>query len=122
MGKMNRAAARLKRKKRVRKKIKGTPEIPRLSVFRSSKHIYAQIIDDVGATTLVEASSLTKEVKQEVQDKGGNREGAAIVGGLVAKRALEKGVKNVVFDRNGFVYHGRVKALADAAREHGLKF
>jgi len=122
MGKMSRAAARLKRKKRVRKKIKGTPEIPRLSVFRSSKHIYAQIIDDVGARTLVEASSLTKEIKQEVQGKGGNREGAAIVGGFAAKRALEKGVKNVVFDRNGFVYHGRVKALADAAREHGLKF
>ena len=122
MGKASRAGARLKRKKRVRKKIRGTAEIPRLSVFKSSKHIYAQIVDDISARTLVDASTLSKEIQQDVQGRGGNKKGATIVGGLIAKRALEKGVKNVVFDRNGFIYHGRIEALAEAAREHGLEF
>lgn len=122
MGKASRAGARLRRKRRVRKKIRGTAEIPRLSVFKSSKHIYAQIVDDISARTLVDASTLSKEIQQHVQGRGGNKEGATIVGRLIAKRALEKGVKNVVFDRNGFIYHGRIEALAEAAREHGLEF
>jgi large subunit ribosomal protein L18 len=122
MGKASRASARLKRKKRVRKKIRGTAEIPRLSVFKSSKHIYAQVVDDISARTLVDASTLSKEIQQHVQGRGGNKEGATIVGRLIAKRALEKGVKNVVFDRNGFIYHGRIEALAETAREHGLEF
>jgi large subunit ribosomal protein L18 len=113
---------REKRKKRVRKKIKGTPESPRLSVFRSSKNIYAQIIDDANSKTLVDASSLTKGVSEEVKKKGGNKEGAAFIGKLIAERALKSGIKKVVFDRNGFLYHGRVKALAEAAREGGLEF
>jgi len=118
----SRAEARLRRKKRVRKKIRGTPETPRLSVFRSSKHIYAQIIDDTHARTIVDASSLSKDIKARIQSKGGNREGASIVGEYIAKRALEKGIKKVVFDRNGFLYHGRIKVLAEAAREHNLEF
>ena len=118
----SRAEARLRRKKRVRKKIKGTPETPRLSVFRSSKHIYAQIIDDTHAITLVEASSLSKDIKARIQSKGANKEGASIVGEYIAKRALEKGIKKVVFDRNGFLYHGRIKVLAEAARQHNLEF
>jgi len=122
MGSVNKAEARLKRKKRVRKKIKGTPERPRLSIFRSSKHIYAQIIDDIAAKTLVDSSSLQKDVHPQVQLKGGNKEGAALVGEAIAKRALDKGIKKVVFDRNGFLYHGRVKTLADSARKQGLEF
>ena len=122
MGAMNRADARQRRKKRVRKKIRGTSEKPRLSVFRSSKHIYAQIVDDTTAKTLVGVSSLSKEIRPGVQNKGGNKAGAAMVGELIAKRAVEKGIKRVVFDRNGFLYHGRVKTLADSAREHGLEF
>ena len=122
MGFTSRSATRLARKKRVRKKIKGTPERPRLSVFRSSRHIYAQIIDDKGASTLVDASSLTKGVRENIQAQGGNKKGAAIIGEFIAKKALEKGIKKVVFDRNGFLYHGRVRVLAEAAREHGLEF
>jgi large subunit ribosomal protein L18 len=122
MGFKSRSATRLTRKKRVRKKIKGTPDRPRLSVFRSSRHIYAQIIDDSGATTLVDASSLAKGVRENIQSRGSNKEGAAIVGEFIAKRALEKGIQKVVFDRNGFLYHGRVRVLAEAAREHGLEF
>jgi len=117
-----RAEARLKRKKRVRKKIWGTPEKPRLSVFRSSKHIYAQIIDDTNATTIVGASSLSKDIQSRIKGKGGNKEGASIVGECIAKRALEKGIKKVVFDRSGFLYHGRIKVLAETAREHKLEF
>jgi large subunit ribosomal protein L18 len=119
---ISRAGARLRRKKRVRKKIKGSSAKPRLSMFKSSKHIYAQIIDDVNARTLVDASSLAKDIRPQIQGKGGNMEGAKIIGASVAKRALEKGIKEVVFDRNGFLYHGRVKFLAEAAREHGLEF
>ncbi|MBW2066537.1 MAG: 50S ribosomal protein L18 [Deltaproteobacteria bacterium] len=122
MIKRSRIKARLTRKKRVRKKVRGTPERPRLSVYRSAKHIYAQIIDDERARTLADASSLSKEIREKVQDKGGNKEGAKIVGEFIAKRALEKGIKKVVFDRNGFLYHGRVKVLAEGAREHGLEF
>ncbi len=109
--------ARLRRHRRVRGKISGTPERPRLDVFRSSKHIYAQLIDDTTGTTLASASSLDKGFA----GSGGNVEGAAKVGKAIAERALEKGITQVVFDRGGFVYHGRVKALADGAREGGLQ-
>ena len=112
---------RIKRKERVRKKIRGTPERPRLSVFRSARHIYAQIIEDVNGRTLVAASTLSGELKDGLKSSG-NVEAARAVGVLVAKKALEKGIKKVVFDRNGFRYHGRVKALAEAAREGGLEF
>jgi large subunit ribosomal protein L18 len=122
MGSIRRYDARLRRKKRVRKKIRGTSERPRLCVFRSARHIYAEIIDDTSARTLVEASSLSGEMRQEIGAKGGNKEGAAMVGAFVAERALKKGIKKVVFDRNGFLYHGRIKALSDAARGKGLEF
>lgn len=118
----SRAEARLKRKKRVRTKVKGTLQRPRLSVFRTAKHIYAQIIDDTAAQTLVDASSVSKELRPVIQRKGGNKAGAALVGEFIAKRAVEKGIKKVIFDRNGFLYHGRVKTLAEAARQHGLEF
>mgnify|MGYP003426571038 CR=1 FL=1 len=108
--------ARLRRHKRVRKTISGTPACPRLCVFRSLKNIYAQIIDDVAGATLVAASSL------ELEGNGGNKEAAKAVGELIAKKALEKGIENVVFDRGGYIYHGRVQELADGAREAGLKF
>lgn len=122
MAAINKREARLRRKKRVRKRIKGVPETPRLSVFKSSKHIYAQIIDDITSNTLVDASSLSRDLRPQVLDKGGNREGAAFIGEWIAKRALERGISQVVFDRNGFLYHGRVKVLAESARQHGLKF
>jgi len=113
--------ARIKRKKRIRKKLFGTQERPRLSVFRSSKHIYAQIIDDTRGHTLMAASSMDKAVKEQPKfdDKIAV---AAYVGKLLGTRALEKGVKKVVFDRNGFLYHGRIKAVSDGAREAGLNF
>jgi len=119
---VSRSAARLRRKTRVRTRVRGTSERPRLSVFKSARHIYAQIVDDTTAKTLVGVSSLSKEIRPGVQNKGGNKAGAAMVGELIAKRAVEKGIKRVVFDRNGFLYHGRVKTLADSAREHGLEF
>ena len=122
MGAINKREARLRRKKRVRKKVKGTPEVPRLSVFKSAKHIYAQVIDDISSKTLADASSLSKDLRPQIEDKGGNSKGAAIVGEQIAKKALEKGISRVVFDRSGFLYHGRVRVLAEAAREHGLKF
>lgn len=113
--------ARVKRKARIRKRMTGTPERPRLSVFRSAKHIYAQIIDDRGGSTLVTASSVEGTFKE--QPKFATKVAAAsFVGKLVAQRALEKGIKKVVFDRNGFLYHGRVKAISDGAREAGLDF
>ena len=93
-----------------------------MTVFRSSRNIYAQIIDDSVASTVVDASSISKDIRKEVKGKGGNREGASLIGKLIAERALKKGIKKVVFDRNGFLYHGRVKALAEAARENGLEF
>ncbi len=106
-------------KKRIRKKVFGTPERPRMTVFRSNRHIYVQIIDDTKGHTLVAASSLEKELRDQ---KLPMTEMAKKVGALVAKRALEKGITKVVFDRNGYKYHGRIKALADAAREQGLNF
>ena len=108
---------RQNRHKRVRNKISGTAECPRLNVFRSNKNIYAQVIDDVAGVTLASASTLDKEVSGESKV-----DAAAAVGTLVAKRAVEKGVKEVVFDRGGYLYHGRVAALATAARENGLEF
>ena len=110
--------ARLKRHKRVRSKISGTAERPRLNVFRSNTNIYAQIIDDISGVTLASASSLDKEIT----GNGGNKEAAREVGKLVAQRAADKGITEVVFDRGGYVYHGRVKELAEGAREGGLKF
>ena len=107
--------SRLRRHKRVRKTISGTAERPRLNVYRSLKNIYAQIIDDTTGTRLVAASSLDMEA-------GGNKDAAKEVGALVAKKALEKGISEVVFDRGGYIYHGRVAALAEGAREGGLKF
>ncbi|MBB3132045.1 large subunit ribosomal protein L18 [Paenibacillus rhizosphaerae] len=113
--------ARLKRHLRVRKKIEGTAERPRLNVFRSSKHIYAQLIDDVSGVTIVSASTVDKELSSSVKN-GGSVEAARQVGELVAKRAKEKGHTSIVFDRGGYLYHGRIQALADAAREAGLEF
>lgn len=106
---------------RIRKKISGTPERPRLNVYRSNQHIYAQLIDDTKGVTLVSASTLDAELKNVIEN-GGNVEAAEKVGALIAKRALEKGIKEVVFDRGGYPYHGRVKALAEAARQEGLQF
>ena len=119
ISKINKNQDRLKRHKRVRGKVNGTADTPRLSVYRSEKNIYAQIIDDINSVTLVSASTLDKEVDVKV---GGNKEAAKLVGELVAKRALDKGITEVVFDRGGYVYHGRVQVLAEAAREAGLKF
>ena len=113
--------ARAKRHKRVRSKVSGTASCPRLCVFRSRNNIYAQIIDDTVGKTLVSASTLDKEVKAELE-KTNNVEAAAAVGTVVAKRALEKGIKTVVYDRGGFIYAGKIKALAEAAREAGLEF
>ena len=116
--KIDRKEERERRHARVRNKISGTAERPRLCVFRSNSHLYAQIIDDVAANTLVAASTLDKEVKT----KHSNKEAAKEVGALVAKRALEKNIKQVVFDRSGYIYHGVIKELAEAAREGGLEF
>ena len=111
-------AQRMKRHSRVRSKISGTPERPRLSVFRSENNIYAQIIDDVAGSTLVSAST----VEKGFEGNGSNIEAAKKIGALVAERALQKGIEEVVFDRGGYIYHGRVQALAEGAREAGLKF
>ena len=122
MGVVSRTERRLRRKKRVRKKVKGNPEKPRLCVFRSTQHIYAQIIDDSEGRTLAEASSLSDDLRARIGKDSGNKKGAAVVGSAIGKLALSKGIKKVAFDRNGFLYHGRVKALSDAARESGLEF
>ena len=114
----NTKAQRIKRHTRVRGKISGTPERPRLSVFRSEHHIYAQIIDDVNGVTLASAST----VEKNFEGIGSNCEAATKIGKTVAERALQKGIEQVVFDRGGYVYHGRVQALAEGAREGGLKF
>ncbi len=119
--KVDKNANRIARHKRVRKSVVGTPERPRLNVFRSTNHIYAQLIDDVNRVTLVSASTLDKEIKSSVE-KTGNKEAARKVGELVAKRAIESGHKVVVFDRGGYIYHGRVQELAAGAREAGLEF
>jgi large subunit ribosomal protein L18 len=121
-GRVNpRQEARLKRRKRIRKKVSGSPERPRLSVFRSSKHIYAQVIDDLNGVTLVTASTLTAEIRQQEKVKGKIEE-AKRVGKMIAQMTKAQGITRVVFDRNGFMYHGRVRALAAAAREAGLEF
>lgn len=117
----DRRKLRLVRHKRIRKKLSGTTERPRLAVFRSEKHIYAQIIDDTKGVTLIAASTVEKAMREKLK-KTWNVEAAKEVGKLIAERALAKGIKEVVFDRGGFKYHGRVKALADSAREAGLKF
>ncbi len=114
----NTKAQRIKRHKRVRAKVSGTPETPRLNVFRSEMHIYAQIIDDVAGKTLCSASS----VEKDFEGSGSNVEAARKVGKMIAERAKAKGIENVVFDRGGFIYHGRVQALAEGAREGGLVF
>ncbi len=119
--KETRQAARRRRHKRIRKKVSGTPDTPRLSVFRSLKHIYAQVVDDVAGNTLVSASTLDAEIRDQVVGKN-KTEQAKVVGKCLAEKALSKGVTTVVFDRGGSLYHGRVKALADAARESGLQF
>ena len=124
MALLNKNLARQKRHTRVRKRVLGTPERPRLNVYRSSNNIYAQVIDDLGGRTLVSASSLDPTIRKDKSGKsaGGNIEAAKAVGHLVADRAKAAGVSKVVFDRGGYLYHGRVQNLADAARENGLDF
>ncbi len=116
-----RIVGRERRKLRIRQKISGTSEQPRLSVFRSSKHIYAQVVDDVSGSTLAHASTLSRDVRGEVAEAT-KSDAAKKVGQAIAKLLLAKGISKVVFDRNGYLYHGRIRALADAAREAGLKF
>lgn len=115
-----RALARVRRKKHIRKRVRGTTERPRLCVFRSTKHIYAQIIDDETGRTIATASTVEKDV--EIEGGKGNTKAAVLIGTAVSRRAQDAGLKQVVFDRNGYLYHGRVKALADAARKEGLEF
>jgi large subunit ribosomal protein L18 len=119
--KVNRNQKRVNRHNKIRNKIVGTPERPRLNVYRSSKNIYAQVIDDVTGTTITSASTKDKEIVAKVTELN-KTEAAKLVGAEVAKKANEKGIKSVVFDRGGYLYHGRVKSLADAARENGLEF
>ena len=119
--KQSRNEVRAKKHLKVRKRISGTPERPRLAVFRSNNHMYVQVIDDVAGNTLVSASTLQGEVKEGLE-KTNNIDAAAKLGTVIARRALDKGIKTVVFDRGGYVYHGKVKALAEAAREAGLEF
>ena len=121
VSKKSRAEVRIKKHNRMRNRFSGTAERPRLSVFRSNNHMYAQIIDDTVGNTLVSASTLEKDVKSELE-KTNNVEAAAYLGTVIAKKALDKGIKTVVFDRGGFIYQGKVAALADAAREAGLEF
>jgi large subunit ribosomal protein L18 len=113
--------SRLHRKTRIRKKVSGTPERPRLTVFRSAKHIYAQVVDDTKGTTLLTISTLSKDLRTDAGDKA-KTDAAKLIGTAVAKACKSKGIEKVVFDRNGYLYHGRIKALADAAREAGLDF
>ena len=121
VNKVSRAKEREKKHLRIRNRFSGTAERPRLAVFRSNSHMYAQVIDDVAGNTLVSASTVEKEVRSELE-KTNNVDAAAYLGKVIAKRAIEKGIKEVVFDRGGFIYHGKVAALADAAREAGLEF
>ena len=115
----DRQESRVRRHLRVRKKVSGTAERPRLCVYRSEKNIYAQVVDDVAKNTLVSASSIDKDFEQKL---GSNKEAARLVGALIAKKAIEKGITEVVFDRGGYIYHGRVQELAEGAREAGLVF
>ena len=121
VSKKSRSVVRVNKHRKLRNRLSGTAECPRLAVFRSNNHMYAQIIDDVAQTTLVSASTLQKDVKANLE-KTNNVDAAAYVGKLIAERAIEKGIKEVVYDRGGFIYQGKVKALADAAREAGLEF
>ena len=121
VSKESRTKIREKKHRRQRNRFSGTAERPRLAVFRSNNHMYAQIIDDTDGNTLVSASTLQKDVKAELE-KTNNVEAAAYLGTVIAKKAIEKGITSVVFDRGGFIYHGKIKALADAAREAGLNF
>lgn len=121
VNKQSRSEIRVKKHNRMRNRFAGTAERPRLAVFRSNNHMYAQIIDDTVGKTLVSASTLQKEVKAELE-KTNNVDAAAYLGTVIAKRAIEKGINTVVFDRGGFIYQGKIKALADAAREAGLEF
>ena len=121
VSKKSKSEIRAKKHRRLRNRFSGTAERPRLAVFRSNNHMYAQIIDDTVGNTLVSASTLQKEVKAELE-KTNNVDAAAYLGTVIAKRAIEKGITSVVFDRGGFIYHGKIKALADAAREAGLDF
>jgi large subunit ribosomal protein L18 len=116
-----RLSGRLRRKLRVRQKVRGTEERPRLTVYRSLRHTYAQVINDITGHTLAAASTLSKELQGQLGATG-NTEAAQAVGALVAQKALEQGITKVVFDRNGFLYHGRIKKLAEAARQKGLEF
>ena len=123
MGKLNpRVKARQRRKMRIRKRLSGTPERPRLAVFRSARHIYAQVIDDTKGVTLAAASTLSPELRDELGSVKGKVEAAKLVGRLIAKKAKERGIEKIAFDRGGYLYHGRVKALAEGAREEGLDF
>ena len=121
VSKESRQAVRAKKHLRIRNRFSGTAERPRLAVFRSNNHMYAQIIDDTVGNTLVAASTLEKEIKSELE-KTNNVDAAAYLGTVIAKRAMEKGIKEVVFDRGGFIYQGKIEALAEAAREAGLEF
>ena len=121
VSKKSRAEVRIKKHNRMRNRFAGTAERPRLCVFRSNNHMYAQIIDDTVGNTIVSASTLEKDVKSEIE-KTNNVDAAAYLGTVIAKRAIEKGIKTVVFDRGGFIYQGKVAALAEAAREAGLEF
>ena len=121
VSKKSRSAIRVKKHMKLRNRLSGTAECPRLAVFRSNNHMYAQIIDDTVGHTLVSASTLQKEVKAEL-NKTNDVEAAAYLGKVIAERAIEKGIKDVVFDRGGFIYQGKIQALADAAREAGLNF
>ena len=121
VSKKSRSEVRVKKHNRLRNHLSGTTECPRLAVFRSNNHMYAQIIDDTVGNTLVSASTLQKDVKANLE-KTNNVDAAAYLGKVIAEKALEKGIKDVVFDRGGFIYHGKVQALADAAREAGLEF
>jgi large subunit ribosomal protein L18 len=118
---LNRAKKRKMRQRRVRRKLKGSPERPRLCVYKSGRHIYAQVIDDIGGKTLVAASTLSPELKAKIKSAE-DKDAAKEVGKLVAEKSRAAGVSRVVFDRNGFLYHGKIKTLADAAREQGLEF
>ena len=121
VSKKSRSEVRVNKHRQLRNRFSGTAERPRLAVFRSNNHMYAQIIDDTVGNTLVSASTLQKDVKAELE-KTNNVEAAAYLGTVIAKKAIEKGITSVVFDRGGFIYHGKIKALADAAREAGLNF
>ncbi len=121
VSKESRAKVRENKHRKIRNRFSGTPERPRLAVFRSNNHMYAQIIDDTQGKTLVSASTLEKEVKAEIE-KTNNVDAASYLGKVIAKRALDNGIKTVVYDRGGFIYQGKVKALAEAAREAGLEF